>query len=487
MTDGASMDFRLLIPFLLYLLTMIAVGGLFYARSKKPADYYLGGRRLNRWVTALSAQASDMSGWLLLGLPGYAYLHGLEAFWIAAGLLLGTYLNWRFVAARLREFTYRYGDAITLPNYFGNRFGDSRALRIVSALFILIFFLIYTASGFVAGAKLFSTVLQVPYIVGLLIGASAIIAYTFLGGFWAVSWTDVIQGSIMFLAVLVTPMLLIDRIGGAVAAVGHLVLVNDQLLTLFRSSDGRPLGWIALASLTGWGLGYFGQPHILARFMAIRSPQEITPARRIAMVWVTLSLAGAVLIGLTAHTLLMTALPAESAETVFMVVVRKLAPPFLAGCLLSAILAAIMSTADSQLLVASSALTEDFYHAVMRKNASTRELMWISRGTVVAVAAAALLLALDPNSGVFDLVSYAWAGFGAAFGPLVIFSLFWRKMTSAGALAGVVVGGMTVLIWKQLSGGIFELYEIVPGFLFSCAAIILVSFWQNHFQKGNQP
>ena len=481
------MSFDLLLPFVLYLIAMVAVGGLFFARSQKPADYYLGGRGLSRWVAALSAQASDMSGWLLLGLPGYAYLHGLEAFWIAGGLLLGTYLNWRFVAARLREYTFRYGNAITLPHYFDNRFGGNRVLRLVSALFILIFFLIYTASGFVAGAKLFSTVLQVPYSLGLLIGAAVIITYTFLGGFWAVSWTDVIQGTIMFFAVLIVPMMLIGRSGGPAATVAQLASQNAHLLTLLHSSNGQPLGWVALASLAGWGLGYFGQPHILARFMAVRSTRDIPSARRIAVSWVTLSLAGAVLVGLTAHAYLTPTLAAEQAETVFMVIVRQLAPPFLAGCLLSAVLAAVMSTADSQLLVASSALTEDFYHAVLRKNALPRELMCVSRGTVIGIAALALLLAFDPNSGVFDLVSYAWAGFGAAFGPLVLFTLFWKKMTATGALAGVIVGGLTVLIWKQLSGGIFELYEIVPGFVFSSAAILFFSLLPRMNSKGSTP
>ncbi|RPH92077.1 MAG: sodium/proline symporter PutP [Calditrichaeota bacterium] len=466
----------LLLPFLTYLILMVLIGLFFFKRSHNLSDYYLGGRRLNSWVSSLSAQASDMSGWLLMGLPGYAYIHGMEAGWIAGGLLLGTYLNWKFVAQRLRLMTFDAGDSITLPEYFSNRFVNSPImLRVVSAFFILFFFLIYTASGFVAGAKLFSTVFSLPYLTGLIIGAAVIISYTFLGGFWAVSWTDVIQGMMMFLALLIVPIWTCLSLGGFAATVSELYKMNPELLTITRSIDGRPLSWMMIFSLTGWGLGYFGQPHILARFMAIRSGEAIPFARHIAMVWVTLSLMGALLIGLIANVYLPEPLASADAETVFMVMVRSLSTPFIAGCLLSAILAAIMSTADSQLLVASSALTEDFYHAFLRRSASQRELIWVSRSTVLGIAMLAFVLALNPRSGVFDLVSYAWAGFGAAFGPLVLFSLYWRGMTAAGAMSGIIVGGTTVLIWKQLSGGIFELYEIVPGFIFSSLSIYVVS------------
>jgi len=470
------MNIQILIPFILYLFFMIAIGWFFYSRTKNISDYILGGRSLNAWVASLSAQASDMSGWLLLGLPGYAYMAGIEAFWIAFGLAAGTFLNWTFVAPRLRTFTQRYGDSITLPEYFENRFrSQKRMLRVVSALFILVFFLIYTASGFVAGAKLFSTVFGMPYIGALLVGVFVIISYTFLGGFWAVSWTDFFQGSIMFLAILIVPSLVVADLGGVVATRDALHQVNHHLLTLFSNANGEPLTWMAIVSLAAWGLGYFGQPHILARFMAIRDVREIPKARLIAMVWVICTLTGAVLVGLLANVFVDPPLAAEKAETVFMVLVNAVATPVVAGFLLAAILAAIMSTADSQLLVASSAMTEDFYHVFLHKKASQTELVWVSRGSVIFIAIVAFIIALNPQSSVLDLVSYAWAGFGAAFGPIILLSLFWKRMTGAGALAGIIVGGLTVLIWKQLSGGLFDLYEIVPGFLFSAAAVFFVS------------
>ena len=475
------MNIQILIPFILYLLFMIAIGWFFYSRTKNISDYILGGRSLNAWVTSLSAQASDMSGWLLLGLPGYAYMAGLEAFWIAFGLAAGTLLNWTFVAPRLRTFTQRYGDSITLPQYFENRFqSQKRLLRVVSALFILIFFLIYTASGFVAGAKLFSTVFGLPYIAALLVGVFVIISYTFLGGFWAVSWTDFFQGSIMFLAILIVPSLVVVDLGGVVATRDALHQMNHHLLTLLSNADGRPLTWMAIMSLAAWGLGYFGQPHILARFMAIRDVREIPKARLIAMIWVVCTLTGAVLVGLLANVFIDPRLAADKAETVFMVLVNAVATPVVAGFLLAAILAAIMSTADSQLLVASSAITQDFYHVFLHKKASQTELVWVSRGSVIFIAVVAFLVALNPQASVLDLVAYAWAGFGAAFGPIILLSLYWKRMTGAGALAGIIVGGLTVLIWKQLSGGLFDVYEIVPGFIFSAAAVLFVSLISGH-------
>ncbi|MDZ7345947.1 MAG: sodium/proline symporter, partial [candidate division KSB1 bacterium] len=415
--------------------------------------------------------------WLLVGLPGYAYLYGIEALWIAAGLWLGTFLNWKFVAARLRTLTLSRGNAITLPQYFANSVGEpARLLRLISAAFILIFFLIYTASGFAAGAKLFSTVLNVSYSAGLLVGAAVIISYTFLGGFLAVSWTDVVQGTIMFFAIIIAPLLVLVKLGGSETAARYSAMDSSWKSWIGAAHSGH--SGIRLLSLLGWGLGYFGQPHILARFMAIRSPQQVPIARRIAMFWVSLSLTGAVCMGLIARLYLSPELTGQEAEKAFMIVVRTLAHPFLAGCLLSAVLAAIMSTADSQLLVASSAFVEDIYHTLRRKSPSTKDLMRISRAAVLIIALAALAIAVNPESGVFDLVSYAWAGFGAAFGPLVLFSLYRRDVSANGALAGVVVGGSTVLIWKQLSGGFFDLYEIVPAFLLSSLAIYSVSRWE---------
>jgi sodium/proline symporter len=462
--------------FLLYLAGMLAIGWIYYGRTKNLPDYVLGGRRLNTWVAAMSAQASDMSGWLLLGLPGYAYLAGLESIWIAVGLIVGTYMNWRFVAKRLRKYTEIAGDSITLSDYLENRFNDrSKALRIVSALFILVFFLIYTSSGFVAGAKLFSTVFGISYVTALVIGVLVIISYTFLGGFMAVSWTDFFQGTIMFLAIVTVPLLGLRGAGGFGSAVAAIREGNQQFLDSLTAVDGASLSAVAVISLLAWGLGYFGQPHILARFMAIRTSAQITRARQIAMTWVIISLACAVAVGLVGRAYLGDALVDGTSETVFMVMVDAVVPPLLAGFLLAAILAAIMSTADSQLLVTSSALSEDFYRVLFRKRASDRELVWIGRLSVVCVAIIAFLIAMDPKSSVLSLVAYAWGGFGATFGPIMILSLFWKRMTRNGALAGLITGGLTVLIWKQLSGGLFDLYEIVPGFVLSVVVITLVS------------
>ncbi|MEE9367444.1 MAG: sodium/proline symporter PutP [Pontiella sp.] len=466
-----------IITFLVYLAFMLAIGSHFYKRNESLSDYLIGGRQLNKWVTAMSAQASDMSGWLLLGLPGYAYLQGMEACWIAIGLAAGTYLNWKFVARRLRRYTEIAGDAITLPDYFANRFQDrNRLLRVLSAVFILAFFLIYTASGFVAGAKLFESVFGLPYHSALIIGVIVIISYTALGGFMAVSWTDFFQGIIMFFAVITVPILAIQASGGFAESTAAMREVDSGFMNVFTNGSGEPLQIVAVVSLLAWGLGYFGQPHILTRFMAIRSPNEIKPARRIAMSWVLVSLTCALLIGLVGRIYLPEMLAEADAEKVFMVLVDQVTHPVIGGILLAAVLAAIMSTADSQLLVTSSALTEDLYRVIIRPHASEKELVWVSRGTVIGVAAIACLLALKPDSSVLSLVSYAWAGFGATFGPLVLMSLYWKRMTRNGAVAGIIGGGLTVLIWKQLSGGVFDLYEIVPGFFVSTLLIILFSF-----------
>ena len=465
-----------IIPFVLYIAFMTAIGFYFYRRTKNISDYILGGRNLNRWVTSMSAQASDMSGWLLLGLPGYAYVAGMEAIWIALGLLIGTYLNWKCIARRLRRYSESAGNAITLPEYFQNRFqADSRALRVVSALFILIFFLMYTASGFVAGAKLFSTVFGLSYITALTVGVFVIIVYTFLGGFLAVSWTDFFQAVIMFCAIVCVPVIALNATGGCRSAIDAIGGYNIQLLNPFTDENGNGKTVIAVISLMAWGLGYFGQPHILARFMAIKNPDELKPARRIAVVWVSVTLAAAIAVGLVGKAYLGTTLIKEASETVFMVLVNKLVPSLFAGFLLAAILAAIMSTADSQLLVASSAITEDLYRLFLRKNASGRELVWISRFAVIVIAAVAFILGSNPNASVLKLVAYAWAGFGATFGPLILLSLYWKRMTYKGAIAGIISGGVAVIVWKQLHGGIFEIYEIIPGFLISIAAIIATS------------
>lgn len=466
----------ILISFGLYLVFMLGIGWYFYNRTKDLSDYILGGRGLNSWVASMSAQASDMSGWLLMGLPGFAYLAGLEAMWIALGLAVGTYLNWRFVARRLRQYTEAAGDSITLPVYFENRFRDkSQLLRIISALFIMIFFMIYTSSGFVAGAKLFSTIFDLSYTAALIIGVGVIIIYTFLGGFMAVSWTDFFQGTLMFIAIIAVPAFAFGVGGGVGETVSKVESINPQLLDMFTGTGGELLGFTAIISSLAWGLGYFGQPHILARFMAIRSAKMVKKARIIATVWVVISLFFAVVVGLIGLVTLPESLSGPDTETVFLRLIDMLFHPLIAGFFLAAILAAIMSTADSQLLVASSAVTEDMYRLVKKRSASDKELVWISRGSVVAIALVAFVIALDPDSSVLNLVAYAWAGFGSTFGPLILFSLFWRKMNRSAAFAGMITGGVTVLIWKQLSGGLFDMYEMVPGFLLSSLAIVLAT------------
>lgn len=462
--------------FFVYLLVMLGIGIYSYLRTKNLSDYLLGGRKLNSFTTALSAGASDMSGWLLLGLPGLAYAKGVEAGWLALGLFIGTYINWKFIARRLREFTAALGDSITLSEYFENRFNDkSHIIRTATAIFILIFFLFYTSSGLVAGGKLFESVFGLPYIWAVSIGALAVICYTFLGGFMAVCWTDCIQGLLMFLALIIVPLVAVVSQGGWNASFGAMRSVDPAMLNPFKSLGGGTLSIISIVSLVAWGLGYFGQPHILARFMAISSSDKIGRARMIAMWWVFIGLLGALIVGFSGVGGLDVVLKGANTEKVFIKLIQSLLHPIPAGICLAAILAAIMSTADSQLLVSSSALTEDIYKPFIRKNASQKELVWVGRGTVILIAIIAFILAMDPESKVLDLVAYAWAGFGATFGPAIFLSLFWKRMTRNGAFAGIVAGGIVVVIWKQLHGGIFNLYEIVPGFMISLVAIVIAS------------
>ncbi|EGV51587.1 sodium/proline symporter PutP [endosymbiont of Riftia pachyptila] len=471
---GETAELAIGATFLVYLLLMLAIGFWAWRRTSNLSDFVLGGRSLGSWVTALSASASDMSGWLLLGLPGYAYLSGLESLWLAAGLAVGTWLNWRLVAGRLRIASEQAGNALTLPEYLSNRFNDESGLiRIISAFFILLFFLFYTSSGLVAGGKLFESVFGLPYVWAVAAGALTVILYTTFGGFIAVSWTDLLQGLLMLAALLAVPLIALGELGGVAEALSRLEQRNPHLLDPFSDNSGAPLGWITIVSLAAWGLGYFGQPHILARFKAIRSVRQLPLARRIAMSWVVLSLIAASLVGLVGVPSFDQ--PLADAERVFIELVGLLFHPLIAGICLAAILAAIMSTADSQLLVASSAFTEDLYRVLWRRQASERELVLVGRLAVVGIAAAAFLLALDPDSQVLDLVAYAWAGFGAAFGPVVVFSLYWSRMSRNGVLAGIIAGGVTVVLWKQLQGGIFDLYEIVPGILVATLAILLVS------------
>lgn len=467
-----------IIAFVCYLIFMICIGMYFYGRNRTTTEYFLGGRKLGSWVTSMSAQASDMSGWLLMGLPGAAYLSGLSASWIAIGLAIGTYLNWLLVAKPLRQYTKVAGDSITLPQFFSNRFEDkSGAISMICSVFILVFYLFYTASGFVGAAKLFSSVFNMNYLLALAIGVLVVVSYTFAGGFFAVCWTDFFQGLLMFFCVLAVPAIAISRLGGPSSFAAQVEGFNPNFLNfLVDGQTNLPLTALGVISLAAWGLGYFGQPHILVRFMGIEKPAAIKKSRRIASVWVVLSLTAAILIGVSGRMYLPVDLGATGAqETVYITMVQHLFPTFLAGVFLAAILAAIMSTADSQLLVTASAITEDFYHTKIRPNASAKEQMWVSRICVIGVAIIAGLIATNPESSVLGLVQYAWAGFGATFGPLVLCSLFWKRTNKQGALAGILVGGAVDLIWAQLSGGIFDLYEIVPGFLFGLLAIVVVS------------
>nr|WP_298123842.1 sodium/proline symporter PutP [uncultured Pseudoxanthomonas sp.] len=463
----------LLVTFAAYLLLMVGIGFVAWRRTRTFDDYILGGRSLGSYVTALAAGASDMSGWLMMGLPGALYLGGASEAWIAIGLVIGAWCNWKFVAGPLRVYTERTDNALTLPDYFTHRFEDrSRMLRILSALVILVFFAIYCASGIVAGARLFESMFGLPYGQAMFWGAVVTIAYTFVGGFLAVSWTDTVQATLMIFALLLVPMFVIVGAGGPGSA-----------MTLIEQVDPARLQWvgaggiIAIVSATAWGLGYFGQPHVLARFMAADDLATIPPARRIAMTWMILCLMGAMATGFfgiawfAAHPDVAAPVDANP-ERVFIVLAELLFNPWVAGVLLSAILAAIMSTLSAQLLVCSSALTEDFYRGFIRPRAGHRELVWFGRLAVLAVALLAIWIARDPESRVLGLVAYAWAGFGAAFGPVVVLSLFWKRMTRNGALAGMIAGAATVVLWKQTGSA---LYEIVPGVITATLAVVVVS------------
>ncbi|MBH03439.1 MAG: sodium/proline symporter PutP [Xanthomonadales bacterium] len=470
--------FPTLVTFLIYLALMIGIGVATYRLTASLSDYVLGGRSLGPGVAALSAGASDMSGWLLLGLPGAIYASGMASAWIAIGLTLGAYLNWQFVARRLRIYTEVASDSITVPDFLHNRFEDkTRLLRVLSAIVILVFFAFYTSAGMVAGAKLFEATFGLDYTLALWGGGVIIVSYTFLGGFLAVAWTDFIQGMIMFFALLIAPALAITTQGGwseTVAQVGAIDVSYNNILS------GMSL--FSIVSLAAWGLGYFGQPHIIVRFMAMRDHRDVPTARLIGIAWMVVSLFGAIAVGYTGIAYYADN-PLADGEKVFILMSTALANPWVAGFLLAAILAAIMSTISSQLLVSSSALAEDIYKAFIRPKAAEAELVWVGRLGVLVIALIALLIAGNPDSKVLDLVSYAWSGFGAAFGPVIILSLFWRRMTSTGALAGMLVGAITVIVWKPLSGGIFDMYEIVPGFIFCAIAVVVASLLTRPSQR----
>ena len=464
----------ILLAFILYLAVMMAIGIYYSRKQKKLSQYILGDRKLGPWVTSMSAEASDMSGWMLMGLPGYAYLHGLSAFWTGFGLIAGTWANWVLTAKRLRHYTEIANNSLTIPDYLSNRFEDKKnGLRFICALFIILFFVIYTSSGFVSAGKLFNTIFGLPYFTALLVGAGVVIFYTFLGGFSAVSMTDFVQGAMMFFTVLYIPIAATIVIGGPAPTAAALAGEGKDFFSFFPGSMDFVTLIIMMISSLGWGLGYFGQPHILVRFMAISNPSELKKSTKIAMSWVILSLTFAVAIGIVGKAYLTVPLENADAERVFIVMAETLSTPFITGLIWSAILAAIMSTASAQLLVTASAVSKDLYQPFLRQQASEKELIFVSRLTVLIIAACSIYLASDPNSYIFAIVSYAWAGFGACFGPAVLLSLYWKRMTLKGAYAGIIVGGITVLIWKQFAW--FDLYELVPGFLLSVAAIVFVS------------
>lgn len=474
-----------LITFVAYLLVMIVIGIVTYRMTSTLSDYILGGRNLGSWVTAFSASASDFSGWLLIGLPGAAYATGLGqwSLWLALGLGIGAMVNWQYVAKRLRIYTEYTNDSITLPQFFENRFRDkSHLLRVISALFILVFFLFYTASGLVAGAKLFEGTFDMGYHTSLFIGAGIIVVYTFLGGFLAVSYTDFIQGALMTVALAFTSIYGLIKIGGFGELFHKLANIDGSLINAFADTaydqpggilweSAGAIGAVGIISALAWGLGYFGQPHILARFMAIRSHKEIRKARLISVILgLVIPLYGALIVGMLG--IVTFDQPLADSEQVFIQLVQFVYDPWVAGFLLAAVLAAIMSTVDSQLLVSSSALSEDFYRRYFRKRASNQELVWVGRISVLVIAVVAIILAWKQDSSVLELVSYAWAGLGATFGPPILFSLFWRKTARNGVLAGIIVGGVTIFLWP-LTGS--ELYEMVPGFILSSLAIIIFS------------
>jgi sodium/proline symporter len=494
---------QILIAMVCYMAVVIGIGIYFAKRSNQSSeDYFLGGRSLGPWVTAMSAEASDMSGWLLMGLPGVAYWCGLsDAAWTSIGLALGTYINWLLVAKRLRRYSAVAGDAITLPDFFSNRFHEKKkVIMTLSALFILIFFTVYASSCFVTCGKLFSTLFGASYQSMMIAGAVFVVIYTFLGGFLAESASDFMQAVVMIFALTVI------LITGTLAAGGLQAVVDNAksipgFFTFFgiaspsvdangiqQVANGAPVfgeagsyGFLTIISTLSWGLGYFGMPQVLLRFMAIRKTDELVRARRIATVWVVISLTAAVLIGLMGRAMFPvheTLNTASGAENVFIVLSRHLLPPLLAGLVMAGILAATISSSDSYLLIAASAVSLNIFKGILKKDASDKQVMTMSRIILLLIAVAGVIIAMDENSVIFTIVSFAWAGFGAVFGPIMLFSLFWKRTTQAGAVAGMVTGGVVVFLWKLVLkplGGVFGIYELFPAFVLSCLAILVVS------------
>lgn len=466
------MNAQLLISIIVYIVGMLLIGYYAYKRTSNLSDYMLGGRTLGPAVTALSAGASDMSGWLLMGLPGAMFAQGLSAAWIVIGLTLGAYANWLYVAPRLRTYTEIANNSITIPAFLENRFGDeSNILRLISGLVIMIFFTFYVSSGIVSGGVLFETTFNLDYRTGLWIITGVCVAYTLFGGFLAVSWTDFVQGLIMVTALILVPAVTIMHVGGIGPAFETIRTVDPTLFDIFKGTS-----LLGVISLFAWGLGYFGQPHIIVRFMAISSVKEIKKARQIGMGWMIFSVIGAMFTGFVGIAFYFKqGMNLADPETIFVELGEILFHPIITGFLLSAILAAIMSTISSQLLVTASSLTEDMYKTFLRRSATDRELVLVGRLSVLLVSIIALFLAYNKNETILSLVGYAWAGFGASFGPVILLSLYWKRMTKWGAMAGMVAGASTVILWTRFPFLKESLYEIVPGFLASFLVIVVVS------------
>lgn len=491
---------QIMIVMVVYMLVVIGIGLAFARKANKSSeDYFLGGRTLGPWVTAMSAEASDMSGWLLMGLPGVAYWCGIaDAAWTAIGLAVGTYINWLIVSKRLRRYSEKAGNAITLPEFFSNRFHEKgKVIMTIAALFILIFFTVYAASCLVTCGKLFSTLFGFDYVPMMVVGAVFVLVYTIIGGFLAESASDFMQAVVMIVALVVIVVTGTVAAGGLDAVISNAksipgffdffgvatpVTVDDvQQVVSGEPQFGAAAnyGFLSIVSTLAWGLGYFGMPQVLLRFMAIRSEHELTRSRRIATVWVLISLSVAVFIGIVGRTLYPDALTtASSAENVFILLSTNLLPPMLAGLVMAGILAATISSSDSYLLIAASAFSKNIFQGILHRKATDKQVLVISRITLLVITAIAIVIALDENSVIFTIVSFAWAGFGATFGPLMILSLFWKRINRAGAIAGMIGGGCMVFIWNLLIrplGGVWDIYELLPAFLFSCLCIVVVS------------
>ncbi len=496
-----SQTIQILIAMIIYMAIVIVLGLAFAKKANQSSeDYFLGGRSLGPWVTAMSAEASDMSGWLLMGLPGVAYWCGLaDASWTAIGLAIGTYVNWLIVSKRLRRYSVRANNSITLPDFFSNRFReDKKVIMSLAAVFILVFFTVYAASCFVTCGKLFSTLFGAPYMTMMILGAVFVLLYTILGGFLAESASDFMQGLVMIVALGVILVISTVSAGGLGAVVENAKSIpgffeffgmatpslneaGEQIVEAGAPvfGEARDYGILTICSMMAWGLGYFGMPQVLLRFMAIRKEEELDRSRRIAMVWVVISLAVAVFIGIAGRALFPTAhLTASSAENIFITLATSSLPPIFAGFVMAGILAATISSSDSYLLIAASAVSKNIYQGVFKKNATDKQVMNVSRITLLVIALIAMFIAMDENSVIFKVVSFAWAGFGATFGPLMLFSLFWKRINRAGAVAGMVSGAGMVFLWKLVIsklGGAFAIYELLPAFIFSSICIVVVS------------